>query len=143
MSVGRINAYPAITSLISWNGNDTAVATTEVISPFNGLAWGGSEVNVRWNPASSCNIRLLLVNLSANANTVNGATIRSEINGSFGNAIITVDQASGLFRDITNLDTLIVTGGGASAVGDNYLWKYTEGDNTVNCKCVGALLEMI
>ena len=144
MSFGQINAYTAATSIVAWNGNDTAVATGEQSGPFSGANWGSSGPNIGWSPSNSCIVSFLTVVITGNDNTDDGATI-TVVAPTSGNGIVTIDQATGTFRDITFNDVLLVSGSGATATSTRLGWLYTEATSmqTINAKCVSQLCEMI
>jgi len=81
------------------------------------------ELQREYHPPQSETTSRLSLFISANNNTIDGATLRARLNLAFANQILTVDQATGNFIDITNID-LITTADGCGA-------RYDQGDGNL------------
>lgn len=110
-------------------GRNDSVAGGEFCS-FTSDTWTGNEGNRSTVVARGGTFRNYIVELSVNNNTVDGATIRLRVNSGNGNQIVTVDQATGVFQDITNTDTV--------AIQDRISNLYTQGNNSISSRGVGV-----
>ena len=116
--------------LLAWNGTDSTIDTTNTCGPyFAQVVWSSSIAQTDFPLHGNTTASKLMVNVTANANTVNGATIRRQKADTFVNGIVTLDQATGIFEDIDNFDTYTNQ--------EILKWEYTQGDNTINCKACG------
>jgi len=81
------------------------------------------ELQREYHPPQNETTSRLSAFISANNNTIDGATLRARLNLGFANQIITFDQATGNFIDITNID-LVTNADGCGA-------RYDQGDNNL------------
>ncbi len=95
---------------------------------FNSFAssansWLGNEGRRNMITLFPATIGRLTIDVEINNNTVGGATIRSRVNGAFGNSTITLTDLPARFEDITNTDDLVD--------GDEFSLLYTFADGTI------------
>ena len=104
------------------SGQDTATTNENRAWCGTTLFNGDEENRMNLVPITST-FSFMSVHVDVNNNTADGATCRfltspdSMTTQVFGNQIVTVDQASGSFVDITNQDTVIAISGAIIATG--------------------------
>ena len=110
--------------VIGWAGDDPDVSTTQHAIPNGGGTWGTSQQNKQFTMPTACTHSLLTANLTANANTVNGATITVEEDDAVTPLVLTIDQATGKLQELTLRAATV------ALAEINY--TYTEGDSTID-----------
>jgi len=113
------------------SGGDSIMAHSLASNIGNGSFSSWAQVG-SWNSCETCRstvmpragtFTLYTVGLRVNSNTTDGANLRTRTNVANANLIVTVDQATGSFQDITNSDTI--------ANLDEVSQEYNFGDGTV------------
>jgi len=117
--VGQIgNQSFAINNVNGWFSKFTDASTS-------------SETGRSWVVPQAANLTLFIVNISANGNTVDGATWGTRTNQANANQTVTIDQATGFFQDITNSDPLVAA--------DICCFQYRGIDGASSCRSAGAV----
>jgi len=99
-----------------------SITNNEVNTWFGSLNAAGSGER-RFIAAVAGTLSLLCFDLQTNSNTVDGANFKQVLDDVDGNEIVTVDQATGFFQDITNSDTYLL--------GVTLYWQYEQGNSSV------------
>jgi len=118
-----------------WNGSD-ACADGEFNSVFSSNnAWLVTQSQREWFAPQACIMSRMSLRVSTNNNTSDGANFRFRHEETDGNQIVTVDQATGEFQDLTNTDTF--------ANMDRQGWEYNQSDAGVTIRSVAQVIQLI
>jgi len=118
---------------MAWATSDGAVANGEESSVQGNITWTTNVDTRKAVQMTPVVMDQFLIDIFANANTVDGAQIASRVSDtSFvfgaGNLLIIIDQAVAVIEDITNKDSV--------QRGQAVSMAYTEGDSTVNLRAM-------
>jgi len=97
---------------------------------FTRLTDNPTEVNRIWRSPHAGNLTHYTVEVQANLNTVDGANMRTRTALANANNIVIIDQAVGVFQDITNSDPILAE--------DGLSMLYTQGDAAITILGCGA-----
>jgi len=113
-------------------GNDTALDAENEC--FGHTTWNSNVLNRQNMLILPTTLRNYMVFCSLNNNTVDGASVRIRVSddqfatSSDGNQILTLDQATGIFQDTTNIDVF--------AIFDSVNMQYLQGDNNAQFRAI-------
>ena len=88
-------------------GEDQAIVTGQFQALMTSQGgWNGSGTTRQFMSSKPFTVYNFLLDIVVNENTDDGANVRIQVGGSNGNSIITPLQATGVFIDITNRDSI-------------------------------------
>ena len=130
MSAETTRSYIISSFFIGSGQFDTSI-DTGTFCTFGNVSWVNNEGNRSSIAPVQIRFHHYTVEISSNANTVDGAIFTFRVNSNNGNQSITFDQGTVAFTDTTNSDIV--------AAGIRFSQLYTEGDNTVGWRNSGVL----
>jgi len=116
--------------IMAVTGGDT-FTDGEFQSPYDISPATTAEGNKSMTMLRTTTFRLFTVMVQTNNNTVDGANFQFRNNLANGNEIVTIDQATGAFQDVTNVDTVDQF--------DVMAFEYNQGDNSAFCRTLAVV----